>query len=741
MADAGADRVAPVRAATSNESTRNDGFRQAMLKAALDTTPQLTDENFSVWKDKISGLLELRGVLEALESPNLPLTQDENAELKLLLISKMDAVTHNNVINADNRNSAKEIWKSIKERFASAQSSNRARIFNDFLYLNFKEDAVDSFITDVRVSIKKLIDVGIDLPQDILAYLVLFKFPNSLQLLKRQIMHSDKELNVEFVCNHLTQFNNESRAETRDAGQSEAALFSGKNDKFNKSIRGSKGGGIQKSSRCTEGSHNPRQDSNHTSDSCWHLHPEKAPDWWRENQDKWKRDKDKNQVNYYMSLVTLWINHGDAKSKIILDSGASAHIFNDVKFFSRLDISDNDVIKTGKADATLPIKGTGEVILGWQGRILRLQNCLYVPDIVINLISPGCLDEKGCTVAAGSGRFVVKKGEHSVLCGTINSGQDELNQFECKSCVLAKITKQSFNNTSTTASKPFEKIHLDLIGPIDPSSINGHRYILTIVDNYSGYLAGFPLATKDETGGTLINLLENENRRLGYFPTWVCSDGGGEFVGRSLISFLDSKNVRRMVSEPYHPEHNGRAERANRSIVESMRATFDSSRIKKKFWPELLKSCCLMLNQVPKKGENDSPWEKMHGKKLPNGYVRPIGTPAVVMNSRRVKGRKFHVKGEEGQLVGFNPALLSYRILLPTGAIINSKHVKFLKKDDGLLRMSSSDDISEVLKVVQEEERVTQSEARFKNNSQKNLLTNHLFLKLKLLGDYEIAQQ
>ncbi|KNZ60549.1 hypothetical protein VP01_15388g1, partial [Puccinia sorghi] len=47
----------------------NDGFRQAMLKATLDMTPQLTDENYSVWKDKMSGLLELRGVLDALKSP------------------------------------------------------------------------------------------------------------------------------------------------------------------------------------------------------------------------------------------------------------------------------------------------------------------------------------------------------------------------------------------------------------------------------------------------------------------------------------------------------------------------------------------------------------------------------------------------------------------------------------------------------------------------------------------------
>ncbi|KNZ51215.1 hypothetical protein VP01_4044g2 [Puccinia sorghi] len=44
----------------------NDGFRQAMLKTALDTIPQLTEENYSIWKDKMTALLKLRGVLKSI---------------------------------------------------------------------------------------------------------------------------------------------------------------------------------------------------------------------------------------------------------------------------------------------------------------------------------------------------------------------------------------------------------------------------------------------------------------------------------------------------------------------------------------------------------------------------------------------------------------------------------------------------------------------------------------------------
>ncbi|POW14289.1 hypothetical protein PSTT_03064 [Puccinia striiformis] len=408
------------------QSSNNDGFRQAMLKTALETTPQLSEENYSIWKDKMTALLELRGVLTTLEATDpeaLPLAAETNAELKLLFIAKMDSLTHSNIVTTDNRGSAKALWKAIKDRFASDESSNRARVFNEFLYVKFKEDALESFITDIKVAIKKLVDVGIDLPQDILAYLILFKLPDSLQLLKRQIMHSDKALTVQFVCNHLTQFNNENRAETKEPSSSnQAALVSTRSQRSyrnNENRAGQPGSGSSGGpKRCTTGYHNPKQDTNHSSDSCWHLHPDKAPDWWQEAQAKWQANKN---VNYYMSLITLWTDSDSPRSKIVLDSGASAHIFNDTKFFDKLELGDRDVIRTGKKDATLPIKGIGRVVLQWGNSIISLEGCLYVPDIVINLISSGGVIEKGCQIVANQHGFKVSKGELNLFGGKIDN--------------------------------------------------------------------------------------------------------------------------------------------------------------------------------------------------------------------------------------------------------------------------------------------------------------------------------
>ncbi|KNZ49313.1 hypothetical protein VP01_5096g2 [Puccinia sorghi] len=264
----------------------NNGFQQAMLKTVLETIPQLTEENYSIWKDQITALLMLRGVFQAINNPAVPLGESNNAELTMLLLSKIDSVTHANVVMADNSSSAQKLWASIKDLFASSQSSNRARMFNNFLYIKFQEDGIEKFVTDTKIAIKKLVDVGVELPQDILTYLVLFKFPTSLQTLKHQIMHSKKDLNVEFVCNHLIQFNNKFKAEPAESSKTtlEAALFSSKGKSTNLQNSGSG----QQSKQCKAGFHNPKQDENHKSNNCWHLHPNKAPDWWQESQAEWK---------------------------------------------------------------------------------------------------------------------------------------------------------------------------------------------------------------------------------------------------------------------------------------------------------------------------------------------------------------------------------------------------------------------------------------------------------------------
>lgn len=158
----------------------------------------------------------------------------------------------------------------------------------------------------------------------------------------------------------------------------------------------------------------------------------------------------------------------------------------------------------------------------------------------------------------------------------------------------------------------------------------------------------------------MIQVLEREHARRGYYPLELCSDSGTEFVNKKLDDFCKSHHITHIISAPYHPEHKGKAESANRKISESVRSTLRSSKINKIYWHKILKSSCISLNHIPRPGNKTSPYEVFHNKALPHDYLKPKGTRLVYQLMSRDRGRKFDEKGQEGTSVGYNAHLLSY---------------------------------------------------------------------------------
>lgn len=211
-------------------------------------------------------------------------------------------------------------------------------------------------------------------------------------------MHSDKEILVDLVLNHLTQLDNESKSKLTKIPVRETAL-----------ITNSSKTPASKPQQCQQGYHNPNA-TDHPKEQCWHKHKHLAPDWWKEAQAKrraQKKSKD-NKVAHYHALLTTWINKVNTDHCIILNSGALCHMFNSTQYFTSLQKCDSEHISTGKDGANLPIKGNSKVVLAGRNSLIQLSNFLFVPNLVINLISPGILvSKKQCLVSACGNSFKV----------------------------------------------------------------------------------------------------------------------------------------------------------------------------------------------------------------------------------------------------------------------------------------------------------------------------------------------
>nr|GEZ29304.1 retrovirus-related Pol polyprotein from transposon TNT 1-94 [Tanacetum cinerariifolium] len=79
----------------------------------------------------------------------------------------------------------------------------------------------------------------------------------------------------------------------------------------------------------------------------------------------------------------------------------------------------------------------------------------------------------------------------------------------CSSCELGKAKQKSFHTKITPSSKRWlQLLHMDLYGLMRVASINGKRYVLVIVDDYSRYTWTHFLRSKDETLEVLIDFLK-----------------------------------------------------------------------------------------------------------------------------------------------------------------------------------------------------------------------------------------
>nr|GFC30784.1 ribonuclease H-like domain-containing protein [Tanacetum cinerariifolium] len=115
----------------------------------------------------------------------------------------------------------------------------------------------------------------------------------------------------------------------------------------------------------------------------------------------------------------------------------------------------------------------------------------------------------------------------------------------CSSCELGKAKRKSFLTKTTPSSKRrLQLLHMDLCGPMRVESINGRKYVLVVVDDYSRYTWTHFLRSKDETPEVLIDFLRLVQRGLHAQVRIVRTDKGTEFLNKTL--HVDGENLDKM---------------------------------------------------------------------------------------------------------------------------------------------------------------------------------------------------
>ncbi|GJT15941.1 retrovirus-related pol polyprotein from transposon TNT 1-94 [Tanacetum coccineum] len=255
------------------------------------------------------------------------------------------------------------------------------------------------------------------------------------------------------------------------------------------------------------------------------------------------------------------------------------------------------------------------------------------------------------------------------------------------SCEQGKSKKASLppKLVPSTESK-LELLHMDLCGSIRVASINGKKYILVIVDDYSRYTWVYFLRTKDEAPDMITDFFNQVQRNFKAQILTIQTNYGTEFKNEKLRTFYSKLGIVHKTSIARTPQQNGVVERRNRTLVEAARTMLIFSKAPEFLWAEAIATACFIHNRsTVHTRHNKTPYELIRSRKPNIEYFHVFGSLCYPTNNRDDLG-KMKPKVEIGVFIGYSESSRGFRIYnRRTKKIMEMIHVKF----DELTAMAS----------------------------------------------------
>nr|GFA61465.1 hypothetical protein [Tanacetum cinerariifolium] len=205
-------------------------------------------------------------------------------------------------------------------------------------------------------------------------------------------------------------------------------------------------------------------------------------------------------------------------------------------------------------------------------------------------------------------------------------------------------------------------LYMDLCGLMQVASINGKRYLLVIVDDYSRYTWVYFLRTKDETAEVIKNFLKKIYVRLQAPVIIICTDNGTEFKNHALKEYFDSVGITHETSAAKTPQQNGVVERRNHTLIEAARTMLIFSHAPLFLWAEAIATACFTQNHsIINRHFNKTPYKLVQGRKPSISYLHVIGALCYPKNDRE-DIVKLGAKGDIGFFIGYSANSVSYRV-------------------------------------------------------------------------------
>jgi transposase InsO family protein len=233
---------------------------------------------------------------------------------------------------------------------------------------------------------------------------------------------------------------------------------------------------------------------------------------------------------------------------------------------------------------------------------------------------------------------------------------------ECDSCEYAKMHRKTVRKEreDARATEFGEEIHSDVWGPAPLPTIHGRLYYITFTDDYSRLTHIYLLKKKDQAFDAYKIYEAWVKTQKNTVIKRLHTDRGGEYLSDAFGDHLAKAGTVRNLTVHDTPEHNGVAERSNRTLLEKVRAMLHSSGLPKFLWGEAVKHAVYLKNRTATRAlANKTPYETAQGRKPDLSNLHDWGCKVWVHNAN---GSKLDGRAMIGKWVGFDESSSGHRI-------------------------------------------------------------------------------
>ena len=238
----------------------------------------------------------------------------------------------------------------------------------------------------------------------------------------------------------------------------------------------------------------------------------------------------------------------------------------------------------------------------------------------------------------------------------------------CEPCAQSKARKRYNRTPQERATRPFQFVHTDLVGPITPVGFEGERYYVSFTDDYTRFTTVYTVRTKDEWLGTLQRYYNWIHTKFDLKITRIRTDYGAELRSKKATTWMDDLGIEFESAASHAQEENGVAERSQRTSTEITRSMILAGNIPDFLWPDVLLAAIHIKNRRPTRALLDgmSPYEKLKGKPPLVHHLRALGSTvySLIAEEDRVKSARFAPRAKNGVLIGYDGKTI-YRVWLP----------------------------------------------------------------------------